>query len=426
MALLAYFKPGEPFLTQYLVNAKVLSSDQVYQEIYPIWTYAQLALLLTYGVCAEYLSGGKWMVVLGSSSLLLEPVLLVVLTSFAGLQLIEIVSASGAAGMIIFTSFIYRVLPEGFFQRATSFVRAAFLLGTVSSSLLGQLLLDQASVPITLLFWIQSCVMVLCLAFAISLPSDFALRPPSPPRSPAAELSALRDLWGSIAALALWMIVSLAVHTLVLTYYQVLFFEINSAANYNGYVQASSYACAALCTLLPGLFYRKIAFPSPLAVSLWLVGAALASCLMLIAMGLFRTLVPAYVLFFCYHCLFEFSMTVASYQIALTLHGRFDTVKHSPDSSRVAIVFSWNTIVSIVFQVLLQFIIGKGVLDLTPAQYFVGFGSVLGVLGVVLVCAIVWIQHRHQPVSDQRLISEGEGETFISEVASEEGSIQNN
>src|SRR3989338_6693969 len=378
VALLAYFKPGEPFLTQYLVNAKVLSSDQVYQEIYPIWTYAQLALLLTYGVCAEYLSGGKWMVVLGSSSLLLEPVLLVVLTSFAGLQLIEIVSASGAAGMIIFTSFIYRVLPEGFFQRATSFVRAAFILGTVSSSLLGQLLLDQASVPITLLFWIQSCVMVLCLAFAISLPSDFALRPPSPPRSPAAELSALRDLWGSIAALALWLIVSLAVHTLVLTYYQVLFFEINSAANYNGYVQASSYACAALSTLLPGLFYP---------------------------------LVPAYVLFFCYHCLFEFSMTVASYQIALTLHGRFDTVKHSPDSSRVAIVFSWNTIVSIVFQVLLQFIIGKGVLDLTPAQYFVGFGSVLGVLGVVLVCAIVWIQHRHQPVSDQRLISEGE--TFI-------------
>src|SRR3989338_315536 len=56
VAFLAYFKPAEPFLTQYLTNDKLLSQQQIYQDIYPIWTYAQLFLLLSYGLCAEYIS----------------------------------------------------------------------------------------------------------------------------------------------------------------------------------------------------------------------------------------------------------------------------------------------------------------------------------------------------------------------------------
>ncbi len=40
------FRPAEPFLTPYLVSAKNFTDDQVYSEIYPVWTYSYLAALV--------------------------------------------------------------------------------------------------------------------------------------------------------------------------------------------------------------------------------------------------------------------------------------------------------------------------------------------------------------------------------------------
>ena len=42
------FKPSEPFLTQYLIDPKYvnITLDQAYQDVYPVWTYSYLAVLI--------------------------------------------------------------------------------------------------------------------------------------------------------------------------------------------------------------------------------------------------------------------------------------------------------------------------------------------------------------------------------------------
>ena len=42
------FKPSEPFLTQYLIQPQTvnITLDEAYQEVYPVWTYSYLAVLI--------------------------------------------------------------------------------------------------------------------------------------------------------------------------------------------------------------------------------------------------------------------------------------------------------------------------------------------------------------------------------------------
>ena len=40
-------RPSEPFLTEYLIgNSTGLTASQLYQDVYPIWTYSYLAVLV--------------------------------------------------------------------------------------------------------------------------------------------------------------------------------------------------------------------------------------------------------------------------------------------------------------------------------------------------------------------------------------------
>ena len=414
VAFLAYFKTAAQFLTQYLEDAKFLTPEQVYQQVYPIWTYAQLALLLAFAVCSEYFCGCKPVVLLGLLSLALEPLLLLLCSSLAALQLVEVVAASGAAALIVFSTFVYRALPPAVYQRATSFLRASFLLGTLLSSLLGQLLLVLSSAssaspdpssspffpphslspslsPIAFMLALTVAGMLLALLLALLLlPSDFDASSPDRLASVPAEARALLRAWRPTAALSLWTVVSLAAHSLALTYYQLLFAADDPSVNYNGYVQAASYLLAALAASLPGVFYRRIAFPSAAAATLLLCATAAASAALLLLLGWVRLLPAAYAMFIAYHCLFEFSMTVASFQIAAELQrhaGAPPTGAALPPrmaQPHVTLVFSANTMASIVFQVLLQVVIGQGVLNLTPSQYFIAFGVIMGTLALVL------------------------------------------
>ncbi len=39
-------RPSEPYLTEFLTGAKGLDEDDVYQKIYPVWSYSYFALLV--------------------------------------------------------------------------------------------------------------------------------------------------------------------------------------------------------------------------------------------------------------------------------------------------------------------------------------------------------------------------------------------
>ena len=50
------FKPSEPFLTQYLIEPKWanITLDQAYQDVYPVWTYSYLAVLVLVFLLTDY------------------------------------------------------------------------------------------------------------------------------------------------------------------------------------------------------------------------------------------------------------------------------------------------------------------------------------------------------------------------------------
>lgn len=47
------FKPSEPFLVDFLIDMKGLSNAQIFQDIFPLFTYAKLPSLLLIGMLSE-------------------------------------------------------------------------------------------------------------------------------------------------------------------------------------------------------------------------------------------------------------------------------------------------------------------------------------------------------------------------------------
>lgn len=405
VSFLAFFKLAEPFLTTYLEQTKHLSSEEIYQSIYPLWTYSQLGWLLVLGVLSEFLTGCKWIVFAGILCFVAEAIMLNESQQLWAFQLVEVVSAGGSAAMTLFSVYCFRMFSVSYYQQVTSWTRAGFLLGTVTSSLLGQLLIDQADLTVATLYWITAGTMLLCAVTVIFFPNDaFLSTKASATVTLKRRLALLLPSWQPIVIPALWLVISLGIHTLTLTFYQVLFSTINSQVNYNGYVEAVSYVLAAGVTSVPGLLHRRFDFKQPVLLTVLLTVAALASCLLLLGLAFVNSLGWAYALFIIYHSVFEFSFTIASAQIAKLLVDWMAS-DHTRENNLppISMIFSSNNVLALVFQSLLQLIIGKDVLDLTIRQYFATFAGILGVLAlVVLVCGLLahyrpWARNQARP-----------------------------
>jgi thiamine transporter 2/3 len=70
------FKPLQPFLTPYLIEEKQFTRDQVYNDIYPIWTYSYFAFLGVTSLLTSFV-GYKSMIVLEAMLLLATYILIV-------------------------------------------------------------------------------------------------------------------------------------------------------------------------------------------------------------------------------------------------------------------------------------------------------------------------------------------------------------
>jgi Reduced folate carrier len=259
------------------------------------------------------------------------------------------------------------------FQSVASLCRSAFLMGTVSSSLLGQLLVDADGIGVvSALYWIAFGVMcaaalltatafpnVLHCKFAAANAADEAgverRRRRAPPRSfvnrfkallGAAGAELVRLYSGPMRMLSLWQAVSLAVHALALTYYQSLFRDIDATRNYNGYVSTLSYLLAAIGAAVPSVC------ASAIRLDMFVVAVPVAGASLLAALALVDDLYGAYALFVCYHVLFEFSIAFVIGQVAV--HIAPTTNSGGSRVRRFALVFSLNRLVGLAIQSLLQ------------------------------------------------------------------------
>lgn len=408
------FKPSEPFLTHYLHERKGLTSEQVDNEVYPVWSYSFLACILPVGL-ASAAFGVRRVVMLGFAARLATRALLIWGEGVAAMQLMQFCFGLASATESIFMALIYRLLPPRrteVFRTFTGRLQASLLAGHLCAGGLGQFLYN-SGYDLQSLFYISggSVALAAILFFFIPLqpygviPSDDsddeaeeqqaeAAAGPAPGAgglslnddsvaavaAPSVLASAWRESWTDIlfarglrslvSELAVeyrrpgvllwsaWWAASWGVVELVLNYNTTLFYERDPDVDNDGTVVASGRGAAAIGALLPALLMRSA--PAGLAAMVLIVfWDAVGSALLFLSADL-PSVLSAYLLFIAFYGWMSFLYSLAS--------GALSTLVSTPD--RTGLVFTFNSFVSLAVQVVTQSLMGHQVLKLKGDQKF--------------------------------------------------------
>ncbi|KAK5868311.1 hypothetical protein PBY51_009338 [Eleginops maclovinus] len=135
-------KPLEPFLIPYLTGPdKNLTTAQVNNQIFPVWTYSYLSVLVPVFLLTDWLRY-KPVVVFQCLSLFTTTAMLLWLRSVAAMQAMQFFYGVVTASEVAYFSYIYSVVDLKRYRKATSYCRSVQLLGYTAGSVLGQLLVS--------------------------------------------------------------------------------------------------------------------------------------------------------------------------------------------------------------------------------------------------------------------------------------------
>ncbi|XP_077150956.1 thiamine transporter 1 [Ranitomeya variabilis] len=141
-------RPSEPFLTPYLLGPdKNLTERQVFNEIYPVWTYSYLLLLFPVFIATDYLRY-KPVIVLQGLSLIITWFMLLYAQGTLAIQFLEFFYGISTATEIAYYSYIYSMVEPRVYQKVTSYCRTATLTGFTVGSVTGQVLVSVAHWPL--------------------------------------------------------------------------------------------------------------------------------------------------------------------------------------------------------------------------------------------------------------------------------------
>ncbi|XP_059197233.1 thiamine transporter 2-like [Centropristis striata] len=136
-------RPIEPFLTEFLTGGtyKNLTSEQVTRQVYPVWTYSSLFLLIPVLLVTDYLRY-KPVIILQGFSYVTAFLLILFGSGVHSAQLAFFVYSISMAADVAYFSYIYSVVQPRYYQRVTGYVKGAILLGFSMGALLAQLLVS--------------------------------------------------------------------------------------------------------------------------------------------------------------------------------------------------------------------------------------------------------------------------------------------
>ncbi|CAK8698310.1 unnamed protein product [Clavelina lepadiformis] len=165
-----YIKPSEPFLTPYLMGpVHNLTEEEVVNEIYPVWIYSYLALLVPVFLLTDYLKY-KPIIILQALGQMSCWILLLFGRGVSLMRLMQVFYAFGTSGEVAYYSYIYSVVEEKHYQLVTSYIRSATLLGYFLASLLSQLLVSLADLSYYYLNVISLVNVSIAFVIALFLP----------------------------------------------------------------------------------------------------------------------------------------------------------------------------------------------------------------------------------------------------------------
>uniref|UniRef100_A0A8B9G088 S19A3 protein n=1 Tax=Amazona collaria TaxID=241587 RepID=A0A8B9G088_9PSIT len=139
-------KPSEPFLTPYLTGPdKNLTTDEVTNQVFPVWTYSYLALLLPVFLITDYVRY-KPVLLLQGVSFIVTWLLLLFAHGVVAMQIVEFFYGMVTATEVAYYAYIYSVVSTDHYQRVTSYCRSITLVAATTGAVLGQLLVSLADV----------------------------------------------------------------------------------------------------------------------------------------------------------------------------------------------------------------------------------------------------------------------------------------
>uniref|UniRef100_G3UCB2 Thiamine transporter 1 n=1 Tax=Loxodonta africana TaxID=9785 RepID=G3UCB2_LOXAF len=426
----ASLRPSEPFLTPYLLGPeKNLSEREVFNEIYPVWTYSYLVLLFPVFLATDYLRY-KPVVLLQGLSLIVTWFMLLYAQGLLAIQFLEFFYGVATATEIAYYSYIYSVVDLGMYQKVTSYCRSATLVGFTVGSVLGQILVSVAGWSLFSLNVISlTCVSV---AFAVAwflpmpqkslffhhVPStcqavngikeyqvyvpleeydinpthgsywarmDYISRKQASNPLKASNalghdmqwIQRLKESYSSRPLLcwSVWWALSTCGYFQVVNYTQGLWEQVmpsRHAAAYNGGVEAVSTLLGAVAVFAVG--YIKVSWSTWGEMTLSLFSLLIAAAVYIMdTAGNIWVCYAAYVVF---RIIYMLLITIATFQIAANL-----------SMERYALVFGVNTFIALVLQTLLTLIVvdasGLGLEITTQFLIYAGYFALIAVVFLV-------------------------------------------
>jgi len=122
-------------------NSTGLTANQVYQDVYPIWTYSYLAVLVVVFLFTD-LVRYKPVIVFEGFAYILTWVLLLWGHGLPTMQFMQVAYGVATSTEVAYFTYIYAQVPAEFYQQVTSYTRTALLLGRFLSGVLAQLLIS--------------------------------------------------------------------------------------------------------------------------------------------------------------------------------------------------------------------------------------------------------------------------------------------
>ncbi|XP_026514831.1 thiamine transporter 1 isoform X2 [Terrapene carolina triunguis] len=390
----ASLRPSEPFLTRYLLGPdKNLTETQVFNEIYPVWTYSYLVLLFPVFLATDYLRY-KPVILLQGLSLIVTWFMLLYAQGLLAIQFLEFFYGLVTATEIAYYSYIYSIVDLNLYQKVTSYCRSATLVGYTVGSICGQVLVSVAN-------WSLFSLNVISLT-SVSVAFATAWFLPMPQKSlffhhvlrsqeQKVDISkVLRELWRDflqcyssrpMLCWSVWWAFSTCGYFQVINYTQGLWemvlpsqrFEI-----YNGGVEAVSTLLGAVAVFAVG--YIKVSWATWGEVALALFSLLIAAAVYV--MDTVRNIWVCYASYVIFRIVYMLLITIATFQIATNL-----------SMERYALVFGINTFIALALQTLLTLIVvdssGLGLNIFTQfmiyASYFAAISLVFLVSGIYSV-----------------------------------------
>ncbi|CAG0889230.1 unnamed protein product [Darwinula stevensoni] len=164
-------RPSEPFITEYLLGDWFnFTETQIYQDVYPVWTYSYLATLPVVFAVTDYFRY-KPVIILEGIAYVATYIMLILGNSIRIMQMVEFTYGIASSTEVAYYTYIYAKVEKDQYQKVTSYTRSAFLTGRFASGAMSQILTSTGAMDFYELNFFTFVSMVICLGIAFALPS---------------------------------------------------------------------------------------------------------------------------------------------------------------------------------------------------------------------------------------------------------------